>query len=112
MIWLAGVLREIAASGMPDYKGLLMQHATDLSEICDRFVPTAPAPEVYAYNGVWCRVGWDENARRHLSLVLRTETGVVKLRMRHDGARSDVDNPNHAVITSAVRSFFDKWGTP
>ena len=65
MKWLDQTLSELTASKLPDEeKARLMIWTTELSEICDRWMPSAPAPKVHHYRDIWdcvgCRVAYEE----------------------------------------------------
>jgi len=110
MNWLHDVMTEVASHPAGDEcKTTMLVLATDLSEICDRFVQKAPAPAVSfdAETGD-LRVGW-EREDKVLRLSLSADDGSLDLDLSHGEVTRIVIRPNYAVLKSAVRSFFDKW---
>lgn len=111
VIWLQQVLHEISASPAPEVvKTQLAVAVTDLSEICDRFVPKSQAPVVRA-DEWWCAAGWwQPEEGRQLSIEVSASSKTRVLFMQHGQLNCEVLAPNHAVMQSAVRSYFDRWG--
>lgn len=114
MNWLTEVSRQVRACGADRVRAdQLVLSVITLSNICDRHVPHAPAPQVeYITDGeekgsIDVSWYWQER-QRSLSVIVDAE-GKTSLTMLDDGRAIDVAPPSYDELRTAVTSFFDGW---
>lgn len=109
MNWLADVLKQIRDCGEDEPRCYqMMIRAVDLSEICDKHVPLAPAPSIARSAGDFYMGWWWRDAKRTLTVDIDKKcTSTLLMR---DGAHSSLtERCDFEVLKSAVQNFFDGW---
>jgi len=119
MNWLGPVLKRINRSEHPEpHRIMLMIRAVDLSEICDRFVPLAPEPNVVGQvahfnqsfaTGTEFGIGWKWAARGRELIVIVTAARSWALRLVDGERRQLLERPAFEELKTSVRSFFEGW---
>jgi len=91
-----------------EQRDVLVLWVSELSGICDSFVPRAPIPQLDSIDRYDLLLRW-EHGERELTIFVHPETLRVTLHLRHWSKVNITSGPSHDQLKTAVRSFFEGW---